>query len=126
MDIEEVKEANDFFTEMNNNNIKATDPNIDYRQELIDKYENFVHDEKVDDSFVENEDKINLFETARYIVNRDYKEYPSPMSEILIEKIYYNCIKKLDKEEYLKEKEELKTKSVFEKQLLKLNKFSGL
>tara|TARA_R110002020_G_scaffold7091_1_gene29978 strand:+ start:3498 stop:3824 length:327 start_codon:yes stop_codon:yes gene_type:complete len=106
--------------------IEPTDPNIDYRQELLDKYENFVHDEKIDDSFVDDEDKINLFETAKYIVNRDYKEYPSPMSEILIEKIYYNCIKNLDKEEYLKEREELKTKSIFELQLLKLDKFTGL
>jgi hypothetical protein len=48
------------------------------------------------------------------------------MSEILIEKIYYNCIKNLDKEEYLKEREELKTKSIFELQLLKLDKFTGL
>jgi hypothetical protein len=53
--------------------IEPTDPNIDYRQELLDKYENFVHDEKIDDSFVDDEDKINLFETAKYIVNRDYK-----------------------------------------------------
>ena len=53
MNIEKVKEANDFFTEINN--IKATDPNIDYRQEILDKYEDFVHDEKIDDSFVDDE-----------------------------------------------------------------------
>ena len=70
--------------------------------------------------------KINLVETAKYIVNTQYKQYPSPMSEILIEKIYYNCIKNLNKEEYKKEKEEQKNKSILELELSKINKFSGM
>lgn len=107
-------------------NIEPTDPNIDYKQELMDKYKNFVDDEQIDDSFVDDEDKNNLFESAKYIVNTQYKEYPSPMSDILIEKIYFNCIKNINKEEYLKEKEDLNNRSVFQINLSKIDKFSGL
>ena len=106
--------------------IQATDPNIDYAKQLQEKYEGFVHDAKIDDSFVEDEDKIKLIEAVKYIIERDYKVYPSPMNEILIEKMYYDCIKNMNKDDYLKEKEDLKSKSILEIELSKLDKFSGL
>jgi len=106
--------------------IQATDPNIDYAKQLQEKYKGFVHDGKIDDSFVEDEDKIKLIEAVKYIVETEYKVYPSPMNQILIEKMYYNCIKNMNKEDYLKEKEDLKSKSILEIELSKLDKFSGL
>jgi len=106
--------------------IPPTDPNIDYAKQLLEKYEGFVHDGKIDDSFVEDEDKIKLIEAVKSIIERDYKVYPSPMNEILIEKMYYDCIKNMNKDDYLKEKEDLKSKSILEIELSKLDKFSGL
>lgn len=106
--------------------IQPTDPNIDYAKQLLEKYEGFVDDGKIDDSFVDDEDKIKLIEAVKYIVETEYKVYPSPMNQILIEKMYYNCIKNMNKDDYLKEKEDLKSKSILEIELSKLDKFSGL
>jgi len=134
----EIIDLNDcfsFFTEMEDIkrereqstiSIPPTDPNIDYAKQLLEKYEGFVHDAKIDDSFVEDEDKIKLIEAVKYIVETEYKVYPSPMNQILIEKMYYNCIKNMNKDDYLKEKEDLKSKSILEIELSKLDKFSGL
>lgn len=134
----EIIDLNDAFTffgeiedikrerEQSTISIQATDPNINYAKELQEKYEDFVHDAKIDDSFVEDEDKMKLIEAVKSIIERDYKVYPSPMNEILIEKMYYDCIKNMNKDDYLKEKEDLKSKSILEIELSKLDKFSGL
>ena len=42
------------------------------------------------------------------------------MTDILVKKIYYNSVKNIDKEEYLKEKERDKELSTVEKELLKI------
>lgn len=134
-EIIDLNDAYTFFGEMEDikrereeatNGIQSTDPNIDYAKELQERYENFIHDAKIDDSFVEDEDKMKLIEAVKFIVERDYKVYPSPMNQILIEKIYYDCIKNMNKDDYLKEKEDLKSKSILEIELSKLDKFSGL
>jgi len=107
--------------------IKATDAGIDYRQKMIDEFgDSKLNDEVIDDSFIDDEDKINLFDVAKNIVNTKYKSYPHPMNEILIEKIYNDCIKNLNKEDYLKEKEENKNKNILDINLSKIDKFSGL
>ncbi len=121
-EIEDIKRER----EQSTISIQATDPNINYAKELQEKYEGFVHDGKIDDSFVEDEDKMKLIEAVKSIIERDYKVYPSPMNEILIEKMYYDCIKNMNKDDYLKEKEDLKSKSILEIELSKLDKFSGL
>tara|TARA_R110002012_G_scaffold316534_2_gene531618 strand:- start:137 stop:481 length:345 start_codon:yes stop_codon:yes gene_type:complete len=108
------------------NKIKATDANIDYRKQMMDKYDNYIKEEPVDDSFIQQEDKYNLIETAKYIVNTHYKQYPAMMSEILIKRIYNDCIKNLNKNEYLQEIENKKNKSILDLELSKIDKFSGL
>ena len=109
-----------------NNKIKSTDANIDYRKQMMDKYDNYIEEEIIDDSFIQDEDKYNLIETAKYIVSIHYKQYPAVMSEILIKKIYNDCIKNLNKNEYLQEIENKKNKSILDLELSKIDKFSGL
>jgi hypothetical protein len=110
--------------------LQPTDTNIDYRQKMFDDYGDSKlsdgFDIEIDDSFVYEEDKINLFDVAKHIVNTKYKSYPYPMNEVLIQKIYNDCIKNLNKEEYLKEKEEMDEKNILHKNLSKIDKFSGI
>lgn len=106
--------------------IKATDPNIDYNKLLEERVKDVKQLPLPDDSFIEEEDKINLAKAATYKYETEFKTYPYPMNEVIIEKLYYDCIRNINKEDYLREKEELKNKSVIEKQLMKLNKLTGL
>ena len=106
--------------------IKATDPNIDYNKLLEERVKDVKQLPLPDDSFIEEEDKINLAKAATYKYETEFKTYPYPMNEVIIEKLYYDCIRNVNKEDYLREKEELKNKSVIEKQLMKLNKLTGL
>lgn len=106
--------------------IKATDPNIDYNKLLEERVKDVKKLPLPDDSFIEEEDKINLAKAATYKYETEFKTYPYPMNEVIIEKLYYDCIRNVNKEDYLREKEELKNKSVIEKQLMKLNKLTGL
>ncbi len=106
--------------------IQATDPDIDYNKLLEERVKHVKHEPLPDDSFIEEEDKINLAKAATFKYETEFKSYPYPMNEVIIEKIYYECIRNLNKEDYLREKEELKNKSVIEKQLMKLDKLTGL
>ena len=122
------KDMDDYFEKNNTEQrgIKATDPNIDYKKVLEERIKDVKLDLLVDDSFVDDEDKKNLIEYAKFKCNTEFKFYPYPMNEAIIEKIYNDCIKNLDKEEYLKEKEEMKNKSILKKEIMKINKLSGL
>jgi hypothetical protein len=101
------------------------DASINYREQFLKKYEKY-EPYIVDDSYVEEEDKRNLLKYSKEIVDLEYRAFPSPMYEILIEKIYKDTIRNMNKEDYLKEKEELKKKSFLEKEMDKIynsNKF---
>ncbi len=101
------------------------DSSINYREQFLKKYEKY-EPYIVDDSYVEEEDKRNLLKYSKEIVDLEYRAFPSPMYEILIEKIYKDTIRNMNKEDYLKEKEELKKKSFLEKEMDKIynsNKF---
>tara|TARA_R110002020_G_scaffold94542_2_gene227388 strand:+ start:1711 stop:2211 length:501 start_codon:yes stop_codon:yes gene_type:complete len=106
--------------------IQATDPNIDYIKLLEERVKDVKQLPLPDDSFIEEEDKINLAKAATFKYETEFKSYPYPMNEVIIEKIYYECIRNLNKEDYLREKEEFKKKSIIEKQLMKLDKLTGL
>jgi hypothetical protein len=101
------------------------DSSIDYREEFLKRYEKY-EPYIVDDSYIEDDDKINLLTYCKEIVDLEYKSFPSPMYEVLIEKIYKDTIKNMNKEEYLQEKINMKNKSVLELEMEKisnLNKF---
>jgi len=98
----------------------------DYRQEMFDRYDTCEIREKHDDSFLYDEDKLNLVKYVKEYAQQHYSSYPSPMYEILIERLYDDMVKNTDKEEYFREKEELKNKSILEIELSKINKLSGL
>ena len=101
------------------------DASIDYREEFLKRYEKY-EPYIVDDSYIEDDDKINLLTYCKEIVDLEYKSFPSPMYEVLIEKIYKDTIKNMNKEEYLQEKINMKNKSVLELEMEKisnLNKF---
>ena len=98
------------------------DPNIDYREEFLNKYKNYNFEEnKVDDSYVELNDKKNLIRYCKDIVSTSYNMYPEPMATILTKKLYYDTIKGMDKEAYLKEKQELKELDFVDRELKILN-----
>ena len=97
-------------------------PNIDYREEFLNKYKNYNFEEnKVDDSYVELNDKKNLIRYCKDIVSTSYNMYPEPMATILTKKLYYDTIKGMDKEAYLKEKQELKELDFVDRELKILN-----
>jgi hypothetical protein len=97
-------------------------PNIDYREEFLNKYKNYNFEEnKVDDSYIELNDKRNLIRYCKDIVSTSYNMYPEPMATILTKKLYYDTIRGMDKEAYLKEKQELKELDFVDRELKILN-----
>ena len=94
------------------------DFNRDYRQEFLDKYpaDSFL-EEPVDDSWIELKHKKALFVYCKSMVDSKYNKYPEPMYTLLIKKIYYDTIKNINKEDYIKEQEDLNNMSFLEKEL---------
>jgi hypothetical protein len=100
------------------------DVNINYREELINKYKDYNFDfEKIDDSYIDLNDKKNLIKYCKDIIDKSYNQYPEPMHSILIKNLYYKTIKGMNKEEYLKEKAELENLDFIDKELKLLNNF---
>jgi len=98
--------------------IYKVDFNRDYRQEFLDKYPaDKILDEPVDDSWVELKHKKALFAYCKSMVDSKYNKYPDPMYTLLIKKIYYDTIKNINKEDYIKEQEDLNNMSFLEKEL---------
>ena len=111
----------DLFTKEELDNAVKYDPEIDYRKELIEKYEYYeIENNKGLDDYIEDKDKVALIRYCDLIVKKNYKEYPSPMDEILVKKMYYETIKNMNKEDYLKEKKEQNELSTLEKELQKI------
>ena len=94
------------------------DTNRDYRQEFLDKYpaDNFL-EERVDDSWVELKHKKALLSYCKSMIDSKYSVYPEPMNTLLIKKLYYDSIKKINKDDYIKEQEELNNMDFLEKEL---------
>ena len=94
------------------------DTNKDYRDEFLKKYpSDKILDEPVDDSYIELKHKKALFHCCKNMVDSKYNVYPEPMYTLLIKKLYYDTIKNMDKEQYLKEQEELNNMSFIEKEM---------
>jgi hypothetical protein len=51
------------------------------------------------------------------MIDSKYNVYPEPMYTLLIKKLYYDTIKTMDKDQYLKEQEELNNMSFIEKEM---------
>ena len=94
------------------------DTNRDYRQEFLDKYpaDNFL-EERVDDSWVELKHKKALLSYCKSMIDSKYSVYPEPMNTLLIKKLYYDSIKNINKDDYIKEQEELNNMDFLEKEL---------
>jgi len=94
------------------------DTNRDYRQEFLDKYpaDSFL-EEHVDDSWVELKHKKALLSYCKSMIDSKYSVYPEPMNTLLIKKLYYDNIKKINKDDYIKEQEELNNMDFLEKEL---------
>ena len=94
------------------------DTNRDYRQEFLDKYpaDNFL-EERVDDSWVELKHKKALLSYCKSMIDSKYSVYPEPMNTLLIKKLYYDSIKKINKDDYIREQEELNNMDFLEKEL---------
>ena len=111
----------DLFTKQELDDAVKYDPEIDYRKELIEKYEYYeIENNEGLDDYIEDKDKVALIRYCDLIVKKNYKEYPAPMDEILVKKMYYETIKNMNKEDYLKEKKEQSELSTLEKELQKI------
>jgi len=94
------------------------DTNRDYRQEFLDKYpaDSFL-EERVDDSWVELKHKKALLSYCKSMIDSKYSVYPEPMNTLLIKKLYYDSIKNINKDDYIREQEELNNMDFLEKEL---------
>lgn len=118
--IEENEELHP-FTKDELQNAEKYDPNIDYRQELLDKYKDFEEEDYAGiDDFVEDKDKVALIRYCNMIIKKNYSEYPSVMEEILVKKMYYDTIKNMNKEDYLEEKRKVNSLSALDRELQKI------
>jgi hypothetical protein len=109
------------FTQEELMNAEKYDPNVDYRDQLLKKYENYkVPDYTGLDDFVEDKDKIALIRYCNLIIKKNFPEYPAVMEEILVKKMYYDTIRDMSKEDYLEEKRKINELSVLDKELQKI------
>lgn len=122
------KKKEDFhpFTTAELNDAEKYDPNRDYRKELLDKYKDSEENFEIDDSWVEDSDKIALIRFLNEMVIKNYNEYPTLMTEIISKKMYYDTIKNMNKEEYLEEKKRDDHLSVVDKELQKIRDENSL
>ncbi len=94
------------------------DTNKDYRDEFLKKYPaDKILDEPVDDSYIELKHKKALFAYCKSMIDSKYNVYPEPMYTLLIKKLYYDTIKNMDKEQYLKEQETLNNMSFLDREM---------
>jgi len=126
--IEPINKEKDLqpFTPYELNSADKYDPDIDYRQELIDRYKDSEENFEIDDSWVEDSDKISLIRFLNEIVIKNYQEYPSVMTEVISKKMYYDTINNMNKEEYLEEKKRDNHLSVVDKELQKIKDENSL
>ena len=126
--IEPINKEKDLqpFTPYELNSADKYDPDIDYRQELIDRYKDSEENYEIDDSWVEDSDKISLIRFLNEIVIKNYQEYPSVMTEVISKKMYYDTINNINKEEYLEEKKRDNHLSVVDKELQKIKDENSL
>ena len=109
------------FTQEELMNAEKYDPNIDYRKELLKKYENYeLPDYTGLDDFVEEQDKVALIRYCNLIIKKNFPEYPSVMEELLVKKMYYDTITNMSKEDYLEEKRQQNNLSTIDKELQKI------
>ena len=102
-------------------NADKNDPDIDYRAKLLKQYEDVELDDYTGlDDYVHDEDKVALIRYCSSIVKTNFESYPAPMSDILIKKMYYDVITKMDKYEYLEEKKHMSNMSRLDQELQKI------
>ena len=120
-EVEKVDNIQQPFTPEELMNAEKYDPNIDYRKELLKKYENYeLPDYTGLDDFVEEQDKVALIRYCNLIVKKNFPEYPSVMEELLVKKMYYDTITNMSKEDYLEEKRQQNNLSTIDKELQKI------
>tara|TARA_B110000285_G_C15024697_1_gene563507 strand:- start:618 stop:1058 length:441 start_codon:yes stop_codon:yes gene_type:complete len=117
INIEEEAKLDIFSKEELQNAYSVND--LDDKKDFNDYY-NDTTAENIDDSFIYDEDKINLLLVCKNIVSKNYGSYPSPMDAIITKNLYYGCIKKMNKDEYLNEKKNIKKLNIVEQQLLQM------
>ena len=120
-EVEKVDNIQQPFTPEELMNAEKYDPNIDYRKELLKKYENYeLPDYTGLDDFVEEQYKVALIRYCNLIVKKNFPEYPSVMEELLVKKMYYDTITNMSKEDYLEEKRQQNNLSTIDKELQKI------
>ena len=67
-----------------------------------------------------------LIKECNFIIEKNYPQYPSIMSEILVKKMYYDTILNMNKEDYLEEKRQHKKLPIIERELEKINNKTNL
>ena len=105
----------------NENDVEIYNPNIDYREEMINRYKDVeLIDRTGIDDFIHDEDKKNLLRYCSHIIKKENPSFPSVMESLLVKNLYYNVIEKMNKDDYLKEKQEQENLSLIDKELKKI------
>jgi len=123
----ENKENYQPFSQEELQDAEVVDQSIDYRKKLNDDYKDYVEPDYTGiDDYIEDCDKVALIRECNFIIEKNYPQYPSIMSEILVKKMYYDTILNMNKEDYLEEKRQLKKLPVIERELEKINNKTNL
>ena len=95
------------FSQQDRDMADVNDPSRDYRQEMLERYLNV---EEVDrtgiDDWILERDKVCLVKFISDMVKKEHPYFPSSMESLLVKKMYYDTIEKMNKDDYLAEKEE--------------------
>jgi hypothetical protein len=109
----------DIFTKEELENAYSVNSEDNKKKDFNEFYNEKIED-IVDDSYIYEEDKVNLLKVCKDIVDKNYHQYPYPMDGILTKNLYYDCIKRMDKQEYINEKLNLEKLNPVEKELLQI------
>lgn len=123
----EKKEKYQPFSQDELRDAEVVDQSIDYRKKLNEDYKDYIEPDYTGvDDYIEDCDKVALIKECNFIIEKNYPEYPSIMSEILVKKMYYDTILNMNKEDYLEEKRQLKKLPIIERELEKINNKTNL
>jgi len=123
----EKKEKYQPFSQDELQDAEVVDQSIDYRKKLNEDYKDYVEPDYTGvDDYIEDCDKVALIKECNFIIEKNYPQYPSIMSEILVKKMYYDTILNMNKEDYLEEKRQHKKLPIIERELEKINNKTNL
>ncbi len=95
------------FTIQDRDMADVIDTSRNYREEMLERYLNVEEIDRTGiDDWVHEKDKVCLVKFISDMVKKEHPYFPSSMESLLVRKMYYDTIEKMNKDDYLAEKEE--------------------